>query len=164
MKYLKRFNESKNYYDDDMNVDITSNIIDIVQDLIDDGLDIECFTDGYIKLKRDGIKSTDNDICLFISSNSDDGWIHDEDYSNYKTLNYKELLPYLQRVIDYIESEDRLVFIEFQWRDINLPPHVSYLRTMELEYRLFNGEVNKELGSIPGRNYDCIIMKFKLKL
>ena len=34
MKYLKRFNESNSYYQDDINVDITSTVIDILQDLI----------------------------------------------------------------------------------------------------------------------------------
>lgn len=65
MKSFKQFiNESKYYYEDDPNVEITATIIDIFQDLIDDGLDVECFTDGYVKLKRDGVKSTDNDIVL----------------------------------------------------------------------------------------------------
>jgi hypothetical protein len=150
MKYLKRFNESKNYYDDDMNVDITSTVIDILQDLIDEGLNIQCFTVGYITLKEAGVKYTENDISLYIMANGE----YDVDY---KVLDYNELIPYLERVIDYVEGEDRKVDINFQWREIN-----NSLRQMELEYRLFNGEINKDLSSIPDNKYESISMKFKL--
>ena len=160
MKYLKRFNESKNYYEDDMNVDITSTVIDILQDLIDDGLNIQCFTVGYITLKEAGVKYTENDISLYIMANGE----YDVDY---KVLDYNELIPYLERVIDYVEGEDRKVDINFQWREINkrrpLPFNNNYsLRQMELEYRLFNGEINKDLSSIPDNKYESISMKFKL--
>ena len=177
MKYLKSFKifeeagvkPSKRFYEDDMNVDITSNVIDIMQDLIDDDdeLDIECFTDGYVKLKHDGIKSTNNDIGLYICSNSNDSWMLDNDITNHKELDYKKLIPYLQRVIDYIESEDRSVFIEFEWTIIegrDSPENPYSLGRMNFEYRLPNGEINKELNTIPDNNYDSIIMKFKLKI
>lgn len=165
MKYLKRYNESDSYYEDDMNVDITSTVIDILQDFIDEGLDIQCFTVGYITLKESGVKYTENDISLFILANNDRQVVNNIEY---KVLDYNELIPYLERVIDYVEGEGRKVDIEFQWREINkrrpLPFNNNYsLRHMELEYRLFNGEINKELGSIPDRNYESISMKFKLK-
>lgn len=173
MKSYKQFiKESKHYYEDDMNVDITSNVIDIMQDLIDDDdeLDIECFTDGYVKLKHDGIKSTNNDIGLYICYSMEEGgwdlWMLDNDITNHKELDYKKLIPYLQRVIDYIESEDRSVFIEFEWTIIegrDSPENPYSLGRMNFEYRLPNGEINKELNTIPDNNYDSIIMKFKLK-
>lgn len=161
MKYLKRFNESNSYYEDDINVDITSTVIDILQDLIDEGLNIQCFTVGYITLKEAGVKYTENDISLYIMANG-------EDDVDYKVLDYNELIPYLERVIDYVEGEGRKVDINFQWREINkrrpLPFNNNYsLRQMELEYRLFNGEINKDLSSIPDNRYESISMKFKLK-
>ena len=168
-KTLKDVVDWLHNYEDDMNVDITSNVIDIMQDLIDDDdeLDIECFTDGYVKLKHDGIKSTNNDIGLYICSNSNDSWMLDNDITNHKELDYKKLIPYLQRVIDYIESEDRSVFIEFEWTIIegrDSPENPYSLGRMNFEYRLPNGEINKELNTIPDNNYDSIIMKFKLKI
>jgi hypothetical protein len=161
MKYLKRFNESNTYYSDDINVDITSTVIDILQDLIDDGLNIQCFTVGYITLKQLGSTYTENDIVLYIMANN-------EDDIEYKVLDYNELIPYLERIIDYVEGEGRKVDINFQWRQMKkgrpLPFNNNYsLRQMELEYRLVNGEINKDLSSIPDNKYESISMYFKLK-
>lgn len=162
MKYLKRFNESNSYYQDDINVDITSTVIDILQDLIDEGLTIQCFTSGYITLKQAGVKYTENDISLFIMANDDDDFAM-SNWEWYKTLDYKKLIPYLERVINYIvNEEDRLVDIGFQWRP-KTKRGWGILREYNFEYRLFNGEINKELGSIPDNNYETISMKFKLK-
>lgn len=156
MKYLKRFNESNSYYEDDMNVHITSMVIDILQDLIDDGLNIKCFTVGYKTLKEAGVKYTENDIVLYIMANG-------EDDVRYKTLDYKQLIPYLERVISYIvNEEDRLIDIDFQWRP-RTKRGWGTLKEYNLEYLLFNGEINKELESLPDNNYESISMKFKLK-
>lgn len=46
IKSFKLF-ESESYYQDDINVHITSSVIDIMQDFIDEGLNISCFTVGY---------------------------------------------------------------------------------------------------------------------
>jgi len=147
MKYLKRFNESSSYYEDDINVHITSTVIDILQDLVDDGLNIECFTDGYMNSMFKSSKDynyQDNDISLFIS-------LLDSNSRLQNSLNWRELMPYLKRVIDYIESEGRRVFIELYWDR----------KMWQIEYRLFNGEVSRELESLPDRNYNTIIMRFK---
>lgn len=164
MKYLKPYKifESVSYYQDDINVDITSTVIDILQDLIDEGLTIQCFTSGYITLKQAGVKYTENDISLFIMANDDDDFAM-SNWEWYKTLDYKKLIPYLERVINYIvNEEDRLVDIGFQWRP-KTKKGWGILREYNFEYRLFNGEINKELGSIPDNNYETISMKFKLK-
>lgn len=147
MKYLKKFNESSSYYEDDINVEITSTVIDILQDLVDDGLNIECFTDGYMNSMFKSSKDynyQDNDISLFIS-------LLDSNSRLQNSLNWRELMPYLKRVIDYIESEGRRVFIELYWDR----------KMWQIEYRLFNGEVSRELESLPDRNYNTIIMRFK---
>jgi hypothetical protein len=150
MKYLKRFNESKNYYDDDMNVDITSTVIDILQDLIDEGLNIQCFTVGYKTLKETGVKYTENDISLYIMANSDD-------YFEYHKLDYKKLMPYLERVMDYVESEGRVVDIELQWRPLNKKGVLGRLQSVDYKYPMV------DLSQIPDRNYESISFKFKLK-
>lgn len=147
MKYLKKFNESSSYYEDDINVEITSTVIDILQDLVDDGLNIECFTDGYMNSMFKSSKDynyQDNDISLFISSLDSNSRLQN-------SLNWRELMPYLKRVINYIESEGRRVFIELYWDR----------KMRQIEYRLFNGEVWRELESLPDRNYNTIIMRFK---
>ena len=150
MKSYKQFiSESNNYYQDDINVDITSTVIDILQDLIDEGLNIKCFTVGYITLKQSGVKYTENDISLSIMSN------HDYDI-NYKVLDYEELIPYLERVINYIQSEDRVVDIKLQWRNKG-----ELLREVEFKYR--QGDIHNYLSSIPDNKYESIGMKFKLK-
>lgn len=150
MKYLKRFNESKSYYEDDINVHITSTVIDILQDFIDEGLTIHCFTVGYIALKQSGATHTDNDISLFIMANGD----YDVEY---KTLDYKRLLPDLERVMDYVESEDRKVEdINFQWRPLNKNGVLGRLQAVDYKYPMV------DLSQIPDRNYESISMKFKL--
>ena len=178
MKHLKSFNESnqsdviksyklfegESYYKDDMNVDITSTVIDMLQDLIDDGLTINCFTVGYITLKQAGVKYTENDIGLYIMANG-------ENDVEYKTLDYKKLIPYLERVISYIvNEEDRLVVdINFYWREKGF----SDLKGMKYEYKdgCFYSDLYSSTGvskfdsldKIPDANYDSISMKFKLK-
>lgn len=153
MKYLKKFNESNSYYEDDMNVHITSTVIDILQDLVDDGLNIECFTDGYMNsmFKSSDYHYQDNDISLFIS-------LDDNSRLNLRQcLNWGELMPYLKRVINYIESEGRRVFIELYWDDLKTRGQ----SWCQIEYRYRNGEVSSELESLPDRNYNTIIMRFK---
>ena len=111
MKKIKSFKlfENESYYSDDINVELTSNVIDILQDLIDDGLNIKCFTIGYITLKEVGATQTDNDISLFILAN------HEDDIT-YKTLDFKLLKPYLKRVCEYMESEGRHYVLNLQYR------------------------------------------------
>lgn len=171
MKYLKRFNESNSYYEDDMNVDITSTVIDMLQDLIDDGLTINCFTVGYITLKQAGVKYTNNDIGLYIMANG-------EDDVEYKTLDYKKLIPYLERVISYIvNEEDRLIDIDFYWRE-KTKRGFGDLKAMQYEYKdgrfysvlysstgVYYGKqtIYDSLDKIPNNNYESISMKFKLK-
>jgi hypothetical protein len=101
MKYLKRYKiyESESYLEDDINVEITSTVIDILQDFIDDGLKIQCFTVGYLTLN----------IALFIMAN------HEDDIT-YKTLDFKSLKPYLKRVCDYMKSEGRHYVVNLQYR------------------------------------------------
>lgn len=150
MKYLKRFNESNTYYEDDINVDITSTVIDILHDLIDEGLTIQCFTVGYITLKQAGVKYTENDISLFIMANG-------EDDVEYHKLDYKKLMPYLERVMDYIEAQDRFCDIELQWRPITKKGVLGRLQSVEYKYPMV------DLSQIPDRNYESISMEFKLK-
>jgi hypothetical protein len=111
MKYLKRYKiyESESYHEDDINVEFTSTVIDILQDFIDDGLNIQCFTVGYLTLKRTGATYTDNNIALFIMAN------HEDDIT-YKTLDFKSLKPYLKRVCDYMKSEGRHYVVNLQYR------------------------------------------------
>jgi len=108
IKSFKLF-ESESYYSDDINVELTSNVIDIMQDFIDEGLNISCFTVGYYTLKKAGATYTDNDISLSIMSNSDGDTI-------YKTLDFESLKPYLKRVCEYIESEGRHYVVSLQYR------------------------------------------------
>ncbi len=106
----------KSFYSDDINVDITSNVIDILQDLIDDGLNIQCFTIGYKTLKAAGATNTDNNIALFISANHNEAGGDPNWTPEYRYLDYNKLLPYLSRVIFYIEDEGRKVDANFQCR------------------------------------------------
>lgn len=149
MKYLKRFNES--FYEDDINLDITSTVKDILQDLIDDGLNIQCFTIGYIPLKQAGATSTDNDITFSIMSNQDND-------VEYKVLDYKKLIPYLQRVIDYVNGEGRIVSeLRFQFRE--KIPHLKIGNKLKQDVH----DLDKiELSMIPDKNYESISMYFKL--
>jgi hypothetical protein len=116
IKSFKLF-ESESYYSDDINVELTSNVIDILQDFIDEGLNIECFTVGYITLKRAGVTYSDNDILLSIMANHEDDLI---DFRgkifSYKTLDFKSLKPYLKRVCEYMESEGRHYVVTLQYR------------------------------------------------
>lgn len=152
MKYLKRFNESINYYEDDINVDITSNIIDILQDLIDDGLIIECFTVGYITLKKAGVKYTENDITLSIMANGDND-------IEYKTLDFKSLKPYLKRVCDYLELEGRHYVVSLQYRN----RYKKHKTTIPTFGPLKQTDDFRNIGDIDENiNYESISMKFKL--
>lgn len=153
MKYLKRYKifEDGSYYQDDINVEITSTVIDILQDFIDEGLTIHCFTIGYITLKQCGATYTDNDISLFIMANGDND-------VEYKTLDYKRLLPDLERIIDYMKSEDREVEVKLQWRE-NIPKNPRSWKFSIIKEMYCKGE---DLGSVPDNNYESISMKFKL--
>ena len=108
IKSFKLF-ENESYYSDDINVENTSIITDILQDFIDEGLNIQCFTVGYYTLKQAGATYTDNDIVLSIMANS-------EGDTTYKTLNFESLKPCLKRVCDYMESEGRHYVVKLQYR------------------------------------------------
>jgi len=119
MKYIKLFEDYKDsFYPDDINVDITSTVIDILQDQIDEGLyDIDCFTVGYETLKKVGATHTDNDISLFILPHYHEHINYD--YNNktgWLKLDMKSLMPYLERVSEYVKSEGRNVAISLHYR------------------------------------------------
>jgi len=103
IKSFKLF-EKESYYSDDINVELTSNVIDIMQDFIDEGLYISCFTVDYL-----GSTYTEHDISLCIMANH-------EDDTTYKTLDFKSLKPYLKRVCEYMESEGRHYVVSLQYR------------------------------------------------
>jgi hypothetical protein len=142
IKSFKLF-ESESYYSDDINVELTSNVIDILQDFIDEGLNIECFTVGYITLKRAGVTFSDNDILLSIMAN------HEDDIS-YKTLDFKSLKPYLKRVCEYMESEDRHYVVTLQY-------HTGKFGSMEQTDDITNIDYIDENIA-----YESISFKFKL--
>jgi hypothetical protein len=157
MKYLKRYKiyENKSYFEDDINVEITSTVIDILQDFIDEGLNIQCFTVGYYTLKQAGVTHTDNDIVLAIIANADDNL---ED--SYYTLDFKRMLPYLERIIDYMKSEDRKADVLLQWRE-NVPK--KHLRVRKGFGDLKQTECwGEDLSTMPDNNYQSISMNFKL--
>ena len=104
MKYLKTYKllfENNSYYEEDKNVEITSKIVDLVQDLINDGLNIKCFTVG---ISTPELHNTDNDIYLCIMA-------RDNNDTENHTLDYSRLLPYLENVKKYVLSEGRDVDI-----------------------------------------------------
>ena len=138
IKSFKLF-ESESYYSDDINVELTSNVIDILQDFIDEGLNIECFTVGYITLK---------DILLSIMAN------HEDDIS-YKTLDFKSLKPYLKRVCEYMESEGRHYVVTLQYRIKSKP--IGKFVSMEQTDDITNIDYIDENIA-----YESISFKFKL--
>jgi hypothetical protein len=158
MKNLKSFKlfENETYYSDDINVQITSNVIDILQDLIDDGLNIKCFTVGHI-IKKSGVYQTDNDIVLYIKSN------HYYDII-YKTLDFKLLKPYLKRVCDYMESEDRHYEVNVEYR----AQRFKYLDIPNTNRTLLLGLANRiqditDIDDIDEEiSYESIEIRFKL--
>lgn len=104
MKYLKTYKllfENNSYYEEDKNVEITSTIVDLVQDFIDEGMYVQCFTVGILTPE---LHNSDNDIYLCIMARSTDN-------SENHTLDYSRLLPYLENVKKYVLSEDRDVDI-----------------------------------------------------
>ena len=67
------------------------------------------------------------------------------------------MLPDLERVMDYVESEDRKVEdINFQWRPLNKNGVLGRLQAVDYKYPMV------DLSQIPDRNYESISMKFKL--
>jgi hypothetical protein len=138
IKSFKLF-ENESYYSDDINVELTSNVIDILQDFIDEGLNIECFTVGYITLK---------DILLSIMAN------HEDDIS-YKTLDFKSLKPYLKRVCEYMESEGRHYVVTLQYRIKSKP--IGKFVSMEQTDDITNIDYIDENIA-----YESISFKFKL--
>lgn len=147
IKSFKLF-ENESYYSDDINVELTSNVIDILQDFIDEGLNIECFTVGYITLKRAGVTYSDNDILLSIMAN------HEDDIS-YKTLDFKSLKPYLKRVCEYMESEGRHYVVTLQYRIKSKP--IGKFVSMEQTDDITNIDYIDENIA-----YESISFKFKL--
>lgn len=117
MRYIKPYKLFEaTYYEDDLNVDITSTISDIFEDLTDDSdFDVTCFTVGYTTLKQAGATFTDNDIHFSISRSH---YSHDDNELTYKTFTIDQILPYLKRTIDFIESEGRFASeIHYQYRN-----------------------------------------------
>lgn len=117
MKYIKLFEAYKeSFYPDDINVNITSTVCDILQDQIDEGLyDINCFTVGYKTLKEVGATHTDNAIVLYILPHYHEHINYDYNII-YLKLDMKSLMPYLERVVSYVESEGRNVSFSLQFR------------------------------------------------
>jgi hypothetical protein len=155
IKSFKLF-ESESYYSDDINVELTSNVIDIMQDFIDEGLNISCFTVGYYTLKRAGVTYSDNDILLSIMAN------HEDDIS-YKTLDFKSLKPYLKRVCEYMESEGRHYVVTLQYRIKSKPigkfASVFYKKTSPMEQTDDITNIDYIDENIA---YESISFKFKL--
>lgn len=116
MKHLKPYKLFEaTYYEDDLNVDITSTISDIFEDLTDDSdFDVTCFTVGYTTLKQSGTTYTENDIHFSIMKSH---YSHDDNELTYKSFTINQVLPYLKRTIDFIELEGRFVSkIHIQYR------------------------------------------------
>ena len=116
MKHLKPYKLFEaTYYEDDLNVDITSTISDIFEDLTDDSdFDVTCFTVGYTTLKQAGTTFTDNDIHFSIMKSH---YSHDDNELTYKSFTINQILPYLKRTIDFIELEGRFASkIHIQYR------------------------------------------------
>ena len=82
----------------DPNESITDVVMDICQDLVDGDFDIECFTVG-----RGGPNpSSDSDIVLFINP-----FYSKSSEEKQKSFKLVEVLPYIKRVVEYMESEGR---------------------------------------------------------
>ena len=118
MKHLKRYKIFEaTYYSDDLNVNLTSTISDIFEDLTDDSdFDLNCFTIGYQTLKDAGATHTDNDIHFSLLR---EYYEHERDtlMSKYKTFTLNQVMPYLKRSIEYMESEGRFTKdIHYQYR------------------------------------------------
>lgn len=152
IKSFKLF-ESESYYQDDINVHITSSVIDILQDFIDEGLNISCFTVGYLTLKKSGVTYTENDISLFIMANG-------EDDIEYRTLDFKSLKPYLKRVCDYMELEGRHYVVSLQYRN----RYKKHKTTIPTFGPLKQTDDFRNIDDIDENiNYESISFKFKLK-
>jgi hypothetical protein len=105
MKYLKDYNLFEaTYYKDDLNVHLTSVVSDIFEDLTDDSdFEVNCFTIGYENLKDVGATYTENDIHFSITREYYEYDLNE----NYKTFTLDEIMPYLKRTIEYMESEGK---------------------------------------------------------
>ncbi len=162
MKYIKLFEAfEESFQPDDINVNITSTVVDILQDHIDDGLlDIECFTVGYKTLRDAGATHTDNSISLFILPH-----YHEHiEYKKNKTLDMESLIPYLKRVVEYVESEGRKVVISLQYRNYYKVPASSY-DDIGMQLTPSVKEINLDrVEDIPDTHeYESIVMSFSKK-
>lgn len=116
MRYLKTY---EGYFEEDINSNITATVIDIFQDLTEDSdFDVTCFTIGYKTLNHYGAKHSDNDISLSISRKYQK---HEVDMlkpqTDYKSFTLDEVLPYIKRTAEYMESEGKPINkISYQYR------------------------------------------------
>lgn len=117
MKYLRTYED---YYQDDLNVALTSTVEDIFADLTEDSdFHMNCFTVGYRTLKDAGATHTENDITFFLWREYQEHEIGDPMLppTNYKSFKIDEVLPYIKRMVDFMESEGKPVGdISYQYR------------------------------------------------
>ena len=119
MKYLKTYRLFEaEYYEDDLNVHLTGTISDIFDDLTE-GSDyyVSCFTIGYKTLKEVGATHTDNDISLHIWREYYPHEIDITKEADIKTFKLDEILTYLKRSVEFMESEGRFIKeMHYQYR------------------------------------------------
>ena len=82
------------------------------------------------------------------------------DYSDYKTLDYDLVLPYLKSIFTYIESEGRYLSIELFWLGIQ---YGIFGDSHTVKKTKFEIQSLKDLDNLPENDYHDIIMNFKLK-